>query len=465
MESMSSLSTCLRACAISLCLASATLLAGCGGTSSSADGTIRSHFVGTFAVNAAVDSVAEFSGFEVLIADGLPGAWDTLAFGVSGPDGAVAMAVQAPRADIFTLQVSRSGSALMREEIVVADGDSASVKVTFPLGNRPVIIRSRENAVLMGFKNTLATHAMAIQEMQRAGENDPMPYTNRVLQSAEILWDLGQSNPGTIAGELASSQSVLLLQDVNDSLLVARSQVIDQFNPNFPAVVETARRTEMLLQGSEAAVTLMQGFLERATDPGPRVAVLTELIIAYRDNLQVNEAVAMAEQMKTEFQDSTVTAWADRALYDLQNLMPGMPAPDFRVVTTAGDTISLASFRGRVLLVEFYAPGPAFERELNVRNAFYRATVEGAERFEMVSFSLQPDIDMNQAFFLDRDIPGIHVFLEESLDAEVVDRYNINLLPTRFVIDADGVLVGKYVRDNATQAFQDALTVSLRRPS
>ncbi|MDZ4700719.1 MAG: TlpA disulfide reductase family protein [Rhodothermales bacterium] len=455
----------LRSCAASLCLASVVVLAGCGGEPSAVDGTIRSHFWGAFAVDAAVDSVADYRGFEVLIADGLPGEWDTLAYGVSGPDGIVEMEVTAPRADIFTLQVSRSGAALVRDEIVVADGDSATVKVTFPLGSRPMLIRSRENAVLMGFKNTLATHAMAIQELQRAGESDPAPYRNRVLQSAEILWGLGETNPGTIAGELASSQSILLLQDVNDSLLVARSQVIDQFNPNFQTVVETARRTEMLLHGSPAAVTLMQGFLERATDPGPRVAVLTELIIAYRDNLQVDEAVTLAQQMKVEFQDSSVTAWADRALYDLQNLMPGMAAPDFQAVTTAGDTISLASFRGRALLLEFYAPGPAFERELNVRNAFYRATVEGADRFEMVSFSLQPDRDLNAAFFQDRDIPGIHVFLEESLDAAIVEHYNINLLPTRFVIDADGVLVGKYVRDNATQAFQDALTVSLRRPS
>jgi Redoxin len=462
---MSSYSYLLRACATLLALVLVSVTSGCGRNDKSATGVIRSHFVGTFAVDAAVDSLAEYSGFEVLIADGLPGEWDTLAFGVSGPEGIVEMDVEAPRADIFTLQVSRSGSALVRDEIVVADGDSATVKVTFPLGSRPVLIQSRENAVLMGFKNTLATHAMAIQELQRAGETDPMPYTNRVLQSAEILWGLGESNPGTIAGELASSQSVLLLQDVNDSLLVARSQVIDQFNPNFQTVVETARRTEMRRNGSPAAVTLMQGFLERVTDPGPRVAVLTELIIAYRDNLQVDEAVAMAEQMKTEFQDSSVTAWADRALYDLQNLMPGMAAPDFQAVTTAGDTISLASFRGRALLLEFYAPGPAFERELNIRNAFYRATVEGADRFEMVSFSLQPDSDLNAAFFQGRDIPGIHVFLEQSLDAEIVDRYNINLLPTRFVIDADGVIVGKYVRENATQAFQDALTVSLRRPS
>ncbi len=462
---MSSVSYPLRASVVLSCLVSGILLAGCGGASSPADGTVRSHFVGTFAVDAAVDSVTNASGFEVLIADGLPGAWDTLAYGVSEADGVVEMDVTASRADIFTIQVSRSGSALLRDEIVVADGDSATVKVTFPLGSRPMIIRSRENAVLMGFKNTLATHAMAIQELQRAGETNPAPYADRVVQSAEILWGLGESNPGTIAGELASSQSVLLLQNVNDSLLVARSQLIDEFNPNFQTVVETARRTEMALNGSPAAVVLMQGFLERVTDPGPRVAVLTELIIAYRDNLQADEAIALANQMKTEFQDSTVNVWADRALYDLQTLMPGMTAPDFQAVTTSGDTISLASFRGRPLVLEFYAPGPAFDRELNARNAFYRATVEGSDSFEIVSFSLQPDMDLNAAFFQDRDIPGIHVFLEESLEAAVVESYNINLLPTRFVIDADGLIVGKYVRDNATQAFQDALTTSLRRPS
>ncbi|MEZ4700417.1 MAG: TlpA disulfide reductase family protein [Rhodothermales bacterium] len=445
----------------------AIVLAGCGDRGGARTGAsaVRSHFDGKIMLSAAVDSTQDYRGFEVLIADGMPGTWDTLAYAVTGPDGQVTLDVGAPRADIFTLQISRDGSPLVRDEIVIADGDSATASITFPLGSRPILIRSRENAVLMGFKNTLATHAMAIQELQQAGETDPVRYTNRILQSAEVLWTLGEGNPGTIAGELASSQSILLLQDVDDSLLVARARTIDQENPNFQAVVESARRAEMQMNGSEAAVTLMKSFLDRVTEPGPRVAVMTELVIAYRDNLQVDDAVALAEQVKTEFQDSTVGAWADRALYDLQKLMPGMPAPDFRAVTITGDTVSLASFRGRPLLIEFYAPGQAFARELGARNAFYRADVEGADRFEILSFSLQPDQDLNAAFFEDRDIPGVHVFLTDGGAAPVVAAYNINLLPTRFLIDAEGKIVGKYVRDNAVQAFQDALSVSMRRPS
>jgi peroxiredoxin len=209
----------------------------------------------------------------------------------------------------------------------------------------------------------------------------------------------------------------------------------------------------------------MEAFRDKTTEPGPRVAALTELVIAYRDNRQTEEAMAVAKQLQTEFQDSTVNAWVERALYDLQTLMPGMPAPAFRAFTVEGDSISLATFRGRPVLLEFYAPGSEFERELPARNAFYRAEVEGADRFEIVSFSLQPDPDLNAAFFEGRDLPGIHVFLLEGAGSDVIQAYNVSLLPTRFLIDAEGRIVGKYVRDNALQAFQDALTVSLRRPS
>jgi hypothetical protein len=66
-------------------------------------------------------------------------------------------------------------------------------------------------------------------------------------------------------------------------------------------------------------------------------------------------------------------------------------------------------------------------------------------RLETISFSLQSDVDINEAFLDDREMPGHYVILDNGVEDEHVRRYNVRVVPSRFLIDPDGLIVGRYL--------------------
>ena len=422
---------------------------------------IVSHLSGQITLSAEIDSVADYSGFEVLVGENIAGRFDTLAYVETDVDGQFATEVRAPRANIYSLVLARGGSVLRVDEIAIAGGDSASFKVEFPFGNRPLMIRSHENAALMGYKNTMALHNGEIARLTQSGENDRSAYETRVAQTSEILWNLQETNPNSLTASLASAQSIVLLEGWDDSLLVARTREVPPDNVNYAAIAGAARRSQSRLHGEDSAVALLNELMTKTSEPAVQAMLQSEIVLAYRDSRQTEKALDAVRKLKLEYAtDSTWIRWADRAMYDLENLMPGMEAPPFSAVDTEGKSVNLERFGGKPLVLEFYAPGPDYERELNARNAFYRADEEGPQ-FEILSISLQPDTLLNEAFFDGRDLPGTHVFLPDGPDAPLLNSYNVYLLPTRFLIDAQGKIVGKFVLENGPNAYREALTLAL----
>ena len=422
---------------------------------------ITSYVDGQITLSTEVDTVADFSGFEVLIGKVVDNALDTLALTETDEEGFFGMDVTVPKADVYSLVIARNGAILKVDEMVVAQDDSANIKMKFPFGNRPVLVRSHENAALLGYKNTMTLYDQDIKKYALSGTATNDDYNRLMSQTTEMLWNLRESNPGTIASRLATAQSIMLLEGWNDSLAVARTKVVDKDSDIFGPLIGFARRAKMRTSGPEEAVSLMNELKEGVTNSDNLVILQSELVLALRDAGKFDEALDEARALKMEYAtDTTWIEWADNAIYDLEYLGPGMPAPEFDAIDVDGAQINLDVFKGKPLVLEFYAPGSRFEEDLFLRNQLYRASGDSPS-FEILSFSLQPDSLLNEAFFDGRDIPGRHVFLPDGGDAKILDAYNVIVLPTRFLIDPDSKIVGKYVLGNGMRALQEAQTLSM----
>ena len=413
-----------------------------------------SHLSGRITLSTEVDSVADYSGFQIMVAQQRGNIVDTLAFSETNETGDFSMDISAPRSDIYALVLARDGAVLRVDEIAIAQDDSATLNMQFPFGNRPVMVRSRENAALLGFRNTMSLYEMEIKKLALSEGATREDYQNLITQTTELLWTLRESDPDAIVADIASARSILLLEGWNDSLVVARTRLMNPNASSFPSVLGTARRAQIQLGGMESSITLLSELKSAVTDPDNLAALQSELVLAYRDNNQLEQALDAARELKMEYAtDSTWIQWADNAIYDLENLATGMPAPAFDARDTEGNALNLDSFKGRYVVFEFYAPGRQFEQELFLRNEAYRAGGD-TPAFDILSFSLQADTLLNEAFLEGRDIPGRHVFLPDGGDAKILDAYNVHVLPTRFLIDPESKIVGKYVMNNGILAFQ-----------
>ena len=266
----------------------------------------------------------------------------------------------------------------------------------------------------------------------------------RIQQTAQVLWSMRDTYPNTLGAAQSMAESISLLEGWSDSLVVARSKEIDPSNPRFVEVARAARRAEARLHGQPAALDALRQFQQQAGSANQKAALQAEIVRAHIDSLEQDEALAAARTLAQEYPDTPWSAWAERAEYEVANLLPGMTAPVFEATTWDGESLALTDLRGQPVVLEFYQPSNELYRgQLPRRNALYEAARPADLR--IISVSLQPDTLLNEAFFEGREIPGTHVVATEELARELIQKYNIGSLPTRLYIDANGRIVDKYV--------------------
>ncbi len=451
-----------RSIALPLILAASLALAAC--SRPEAPSPVRSHLAGTVAMRATLDETPDYAAFSVFVIDNeTSGEPDTLGFTQADSTGAFALDITAEERGVYPLIVSNQGTILMAEELVVADGDSGTVRLRVPLQGRPLQVRSRENSAWLAYKNAKSQYNQRLFTTVREGDDSAATLARIVLQTSNIMWSLQDNYGGTIGADVAAAESIVMLEGWNDSLVVARAAAMGYDNLVQVDVARATRRATARLAGQDSALALVRRY-QANTENADRLGALTsELVMAHLDSLQYDAAVAVVEQMQQDFVGTQWAEWADRASYELQNLRPGMPAPAFTLTSVAGLPVSLESFPEEVLLLEFYDPrDETYQRELEVRNAIYRA-LEG-QLFNILSVSVEPDPVILEAFFEDRDIPGVHATANQGMDDPVVALYNVNILPTRFLIDGEGKIIAKF-SGAAIDAVDQALVSYFPQPS
>ena len=412
------------------------------------DTPVHSMFSGVLTVSPEIDSTRDYRDFEVLVAVDNEGEPDTLGYAVTDSTGTFTMEVTAPTRGRYSLVISRRGQILTLGALAVADGDTATVRGEFPMGNRPLRIRSVENSAWMAYENTMTQHRNRLLELVQSGEYTEAMATNMVRQSSTILWQMRETFAETMGAEAAAAEAVSMTVGWDDSLALARAWEIPPENIRYVEVAQAARNAAARLNGQQAALDLLESFLENATTDLDRRTLEFEIIVAHLDSSRYDVALTKARAFEEKYAGTDYEEWGNRAVYELENLIPGKEAPLFAIRDVAGDSLRLDDLRGQTVLIEFYHPqDDGYERELEGRNALIRE-VSG---LEIISVSVAPDTLITEAFFDSRVIPGRHAINPSGLTL----LYNINVVPTRFLIDSDGLIRAKYVGSTMAAIYEE----------
>ena len=133
--------------------------------------------------------------------------------------------------------------------------------------------------------------------------------------------------------------------------------------------------------------------------------------------------------------------------------LDGKPAPAFRLASLDGRAVSTDEFRGKKLVVGFWASwcGPC-RMELPVLARFYRQTHTADAGYEVVAIDIDDDRAAAEAAATELKLP-FAVLLDA--DGKVSKSYGVDAIPALFVIDENG----KVVRGEA--GFEFALAQEL----
>lgn len=132
---------------------------------------------------------------------------------------------------------------------------------------------------------------------------------------------------------------------------------------------------------------------------------------------------------------------------------PGNLFPSFSVSDSQGQPASLADFRGKVLLVDFWSPGwTPWQRDLDYQISLYRRYQPGG--LEVLGVALGPPAAARETAAR-AQLPWRNVYGERTLTREL----GIFGEATNFLLDRNGVIIGRNLRGaDLAAAVQKALT-------
>jgi len=163
----------------------------------------------------------------------------------------------------------------------------------------------------------------------------------------------------------------------------------------------------------------------------------------------------LIRELQQDYADTKVGKQADRILQSLEKqqlakqiqatLVPGASFPDFKETDLTGNPLSVGQYRGKVVLLDFWATwcGPCRAELPSVIAAYKKYHDQG---FEVIGISLDSDRDKLTAFLKRQDgMLWPQYFDGTGWENKLAAKYGVEAIPFTLLIGPDGKIIAKSV--------------------
>jgi len=171
---------------------------------------------------------------------------------------------------------------------------------------------------------------------------------------------------------------------------------------------------------------------------------------AFRD-MDIKEAKELTNSFTGEAATSKTIKTIKEKIATLEKVAIGQPAPDFTLNTPEGKPLSLSSFKGKVLIVDFWASwcGPCRGENPNVVKMYKKYHKKG---LEILSVSLDSKKDAWLKAIKDDGLIWNHVSDLKGWGSFAAKLYGVSGIPHIVLINKEGTIVAKNLRGEELEA-------------
>jgi peroxiredoxin len=198
---------------------------------------------------------------------------------------------------------------------------------------------------------------------------------------------------------------------------------------------------------------------EKTDDVAQILLMKATLYLQVLDNAA--KGTELLKQLKTDFPDTKWAKQVDGMLAMMEKqaeaskikdaLAVGTKFPDFNETDVDGKPLSIASYKGKVVMIDFWATwcGPCVGELPNVIATYQKHHSQG---FEIIGVSLDDEKDKLTAFTKDKNMTWQQFFDGKGWGNKLALKYGIESIPADFLLDSQGNIIGKDLRGAELEA-------------
>jgi thiol-disulfide isomerase/thioredoxin len=209
---------------------------------------------------------------------------------------------------------------------------------------------------------------------------------------------------------------------------------------------------------------------EKTDDVAQVLFMKAMLYLEILDNAE--KGAALVQQIKQDFPDTETGKNAGKILEQIKqqaeakkiqsSLVSGARFPDFDEKDVAGKPLSIANYKGNVVLLDFWATwcGPCVAELPNVLKTYEKHHAAG---FEIIGISLDREDDKDKliSFTKEKNMPWQQYFDGLFWQNKLAAKYGITSIPATYLLDGEGKIIAKNLRGDALEA---AVAKALEKP-
>jgi len=419
---------------------------------------------GRVTVSDSLDSTGDYSGIQILssVRSGAESI-DTLFYAVTDSSGSFSGFADIDENGIYPVLLSRNSNNFGLLNVVLAEGDSVTITAELPDVRSTAEVSSQEQDVLRTLER-VERGFRRVANFINAGAVSSDSIQIEIEKWSDIYWQVFEENRGTHVARLSGESSATILQGWNDSLMVERANIVlDEYNRISPSLRNLLIQHISDTEGLNTTLRFIDDLEERTPTVNDKISLQIKRIDLLYDSSRTDSATEYLNQLKNEFpEDEFVQSWAENMAYDLEYLAPGSSFPELEFQLVSGDSISTSSLRGQPFLLEITRLDNALYQEQYDRTVAIYQIYRNFE-LEIITVPVSVSDVMFSAFFEERN--RIWPFVRpNSFDTEaLVEVLNLDRVPTRFLIDSDGTIIGRYIGteyDNILDGLQRITTIT-----
>ena len=240
------------------------------------------------------------------------------------------------------------------------------------------------------------------------------------------------------------SDDTEILKSIENKITNYRSE-IRELNINF--VEASQNRDFELVNSIQSEFDFKKNQFELSLKDYLSSAKSSLAVLVTADYLDIEENLIFWETIYNnyteEFKDNSYFKNFENKLIKIKSISIGSVAPDIILNDTSGVPISMASLRGKYVLLDFWAAWcrPCREENPNI--------VENYNNYKSYGFDVyQVSLDRTKEDWIrgikQDKLPWINVSDLKYYQSEAAELYNVDRIPSAFLLDPDGKIIAKH---------------------